>query len=78
MHNTHYIVHAHGNNHKKAKVKWGHMPQVIELTYVNKRFFNDPPKCNQNSFPIKGLDFKNGRKNIPDIVLDFYPFVSKI
>ena len=54
--NTHYIVHAHGNN-------WGavvnNIPDVIELTYINKNYFNSVPELNTQSFPIANLDFQN-------------------
>ena len=40
--NTHYIVHAHGNNYGSVVNK---IPDVIELTYVNKNCFNLVPKC---------------------------------
>jgi hypothetical protein len=36
-----YLVHVHGNNHAalfKSKNITGTMPNVIELTFINKRF----------------------------------------
>jgi hypothetical protein len=53
---THYIVHAHGNNH--GPVISG-MPHVIELTYVNKNYFGSVPEFNTTSLPIANLDFPN-------------------
>jgi len=69
---THYIVHAHGNNH--AKVNYN-IPDVIELTYVNKKYFDTPPEINTQKLPIPGIDFPN-RFGSDDINLNFYPFVN--
>ena len=54
--NTHYIVHAHGNNY--GPVING-MPDVIELTYVNKNYFSSVPELNATALPIANLDFPN-------------------
>jgi hypothetical protein len=70
---THYLVHAHGNN--ADRVANNGMPNVMELTYVNKRFFNELPELNTRPLPIEGLDFPN-EKRMPDINLNFFPFVS--
>jgi hypothetical protein len=70
---THYIVHAHGNNY--GKVSNG-IPDVIELTYVNKQCFNSVPNFNTRSLPIPNLDFSNCAKKM-DIDLNFYPFKSE-
>jgi hypothetical protein len=70
--NTHYIIHAHGNNHGPV---FNNVPDTIELTYVNKNYFNSPPPLNTQLFPIPNVDFpNNGRPN--DIPLNFYPFLS--
>jgi len=69
---THYIVHAHGNNHGPVV---NNIPDVIELTYVNKKYFDSVPELNTISLPIANLDFSNYTpKN--DINLNFYPFVK--
>jgi hypothetical protein len=70
--NTHYIIHAHGNNY--GPVKNG-IPDVIELTYVNKNYFAVVPELNKQELPIFNLDFSN-RQGVMDINLNFYPFVS--
>jgi hypothetical protein len=70
---THYIVHAHGNNF--AKVIKG-IPDVIELTCVNKDLFMSVPSFNTICLPIKNLDFPNYGYN--DIDLNIYPFVDGI
>jgi hypothetical protein len=70
---THYIVHAHGNNCGSVR---NNIPDVIELTYVNKNYFNSIPELNTQSLPIRNLDFpNNGSKR--DINLNFYPFIKK-
>lgn len=69
---THYIIHAHGNNH--GPVENG-IPDVIELTYVNKNYFNNVPKLNSQSLPCN-LDYPN-HSGKHDIDLNFYPFVSR-
>lgn len=68
---THYLVHAHGNNH--GPVANG-IPDVIELTYVNKNYFTSTPELNKTPLPIPNLDFPNnwGGK---EISLNHYPFV---
>ena len=72
---THYFVHAHGNNYSHVI---SHIPDVIELTCIEKSYFADcgVPPLNKTPLPIIGLDFANcsGRH---DIDLNVYPFVSK-
>ena len=58
---THYIVHAHGNNH--GSVVNG-IPEVIELTYVNKNYFSSVPEFNTTPLPIANLDFPNNSHEI--------------
>jgi hypothetical protein len=69
---THYIVHAHGNNCGQVL---NNFPDVIELTYINKNYFNSLPELNTQSLPIYNLDFPNNNK-WNDINLNFYPFVN--
>jgi hypothetical protein len=69
---THYIVHAHGNNHGPVV---NNFPDVIELTYVNKKYFESEPTLNTKPLPIPELDFPN-KLNNKDIDLNFYPFVN--
>ena len=69
---THYIVHAHGNNHGPVV---NNIPDVIELTYVNKNYFNSVPELNTQHLPISNLDFSNTGSSV-DINLNFYPFVK--
>ena len=69
---THYIVHAHGNNYAFTK---NNIPDVIELTYVNKNYFDSVPDFNKQTLPIKNLDFPNNGY-AGDINLNFYPFTN--
>jgi hypothetical protein len=70
--NTHYIVHIHGNNFSPTI---NNIPNVIELTFVNKNYFTSVPKLNTQALPILGLDFSNMSDGI-DVDLNFYPFVN--
>jgi hypothetical protein len=71
LNNTHYIIHAHGNNN--GPVVNG-IPDVLELTYVNKDYFNGVvPELNKVSLPIPGLDFTNNQGRA-DINLNREPF----
>ncbi len=72
--NTHYIIHAHGNNHGGTSSE--NIPDVIEITYLRKDVFEDPPTFNTTELPVRGLDFPC-KKNTPDLSLNFYPFVHK-
>ena len=67
---THYLVHAHGNNF--APVTYPALPDVMELTYVNKSYFQEVPALNTHSLPIQGLDFPNNAM-FPDIMMGLYP-----
>jgi len=73
LNQTHYIMHAHGNNNSGIQ---NNIPDVLELTYVNKNYLLDIPGKNKTLLPINGLDFKNhiGRA---DYILNNYPFVSE-
>lgn len=69
---THYMIHAHGNNWAPVS---NSIPDVIELTYVNKNCFVDCPEFNTTRLPTQNLDYPNNpRKN--DIDLNLYPFVT--
>lgn len=69
---THYIVHAHGNNHSPDV---NGIPYVIELTYIRKDYFTDIPKLNTTPLPNPIVDFPNNR-HCMDIDLNIYPFIS--
>jgi hypothetical protein len=68
----HYIVHVHGNNHVGTTNK---IPDVIELTLVNKKYFKETPELNKLPLPDDKLDYKNNPAS-KDIDLNFPPFVN--
>ena len=51
------------------------IPDVLELTYVNKNHLLDIPGKNRTFLPIKGLDYPNNEKKT-DYILSSYPFVE--
>jgi len=69
---THYLIHVHGNNHSGST---NGIPDVVELTYVNKKYFESEPKLNTTPLPIHGLDFPCQMHN-QDYDLNIYPFVT--
>ena len=69
---THFLIHAHGNN--ADLVSYNGMPNVIELTYVNKKYCETVLELNSTPLPIKYLDYPN-EKLCPDVNLNFPPFV---
>jgi len=71
---THYIIHAHGNNH--GKVVEG-FPDVLELTYVNKKYFATKPELNKIPLPMANFDFPN-KKGVEDIDMKTYPFTHLV
>jgi hypothetical protein len=69
---THLIVHAHGNNYGCVV---NNIPDVIELTLVNKNYFDHTPDLNATPMPIANIDYPNNLE-CNDINLDMYPFRS--
>jgi hypothetical protein len=67
---THYLIHAHGNNFDTVT---NNIPNIIELTFINKQIFEEPPRLNTTPLPIYNIDFPNN-PNKPDFNLNFYPF----
>lgn len=70
--NTHYLVHAHGNN---ARGTTNYIPNVFELTYVRKDEFSEAPKLNVAPLPDVSIDFPNN-VNRPDHLLGMPPFTN--
>ena len=75
--NTHFIVHVHANNF--GSVNNG-IPDVIEVTYLNKNYFSDISnnyifELNKVPLPIDDLDFPNNPEK-DDISLNYFPFVN--
>ncbi len=68
--NTHFIIHAHGNNYAPSNK----FPHVLEVTYINKDIMNNVEMFyNKSPLPDTELDFPNN-KFCSDIDLNFYPF----
>jgi hypothetical protein len=70
LNRTHYIVHAHANNFGPVVNK---IPNVMELTYVNKNHFEHVPPFNKQDLPNVYLDVPNNPLE-KDIDLNYYPF----
>ncbi len=72
---THYLVHIHGNN-------WGSLgtnsiPDVMEATYISKKYFSEQPLPNTTHLPVPKLDQPNNAA-VPDMNLNMAPFVSNL
>ncbi len=52
------IVHIHGNNCGSYSAA-DDFPAVVEITFVNKALFGEPPVPSQHSYPRVGLDIPN-------------------
>jgi hypothetical protein len=74
---THYLIHAHGNNFcipLTSNIDGKNVPNIIELTYVRKDII-PIPNLNKIRLPNPhGLDFPCNT-NAEDINLNFIPFV---
>ena len=70
---THYVVHAHGNNLSTATVLGDNIvPDILEITYVRKNLFSEQLPLNTINLPCE-LDKPNGARK-PDYSLNFPPF----
>jgi len=69
---THYLIHIHGNNYSGCQ---NEIPDVVELTYINKNYFDKEPELNITPLPISNLDFQNNI-NEADYSLNIKPFVN--
>ncbi len=67
-----YLIHAHGNT---CCGKLNNIPNVIELTYLNKSEFIEEPEKNKSELPNKLLDFSN--TDTENFDLNYEPFVFK-
>lgn len=72
---SHYIIHAHGNNNDK--VAYNGLPNVLEITYLNKKLFDKQPDKNVLVLPIKNLDYPSDNLH-KDIDLNFAPFSNNL
>ena len=72
---THYLIHIHANNYDSVTTLDGKpIPNVVELTYINKSFVNEDLPPNKMPMPCK-LDRPNNLLK-PDINLCFEPFFN--
>ena len=62
------LIHIHANNYGKVNSK--NIPDVLELTFLNKKKFKISNERTKNSFPINGLDFANLKRR-EDIEIKF-------
>ena len=78
---THVLIHAHGNNcnlkkpvsEKYVQIDGVSVPNVIELTFLHKRYF-DTIKPSHQALPLE-CDHPN-QKLLPELCINYYPFVS--
>ena len=71
-----YLYHVHANNYEPLfYIKSFKVPNVMELTFVNKKYFKSV-ECSKNIFPTK-FDKPNNPTRA-DIKLYFWPFYSGI
>jgi len=63
-----YIVHVHGNN--MGGTTPSNFPIALEITFLNKRLFAEPPAPSQASYPMPGLDRPN-HPGLPDYAFEF-------
>jgi len=72
---THYLVHAHGNNFSDTQLLNNvSIPDVIELTFIRKEFLENPV-LNTEKLPMN-IDYPNNLEKETDIDLNFPPFVN--
>jgi hypothetical protein len=83
LNQNHILIHAHGNNcglkrperDKFFSCNNVSIPKVLELTYLNKKFFSDKFTLNKETLPTS-LDFPN-QPRLSEISLNYPPFVNK-
>jgi hypothetical protein len=63
-----HIVHVHGNN--RGGVSPAGFPNVLEVTFQNRRLFEGEPPRSTRSYPVRGLDARNDPTR-PDVMLHF-------
>lgn len=71
LHQTHYIMHVHGNNHSGST---NSIPDVLEVTYIRKDNLSEEPPRNTQPFPME-LDCKNNPDLDFDHKLDTPPWI---
>jgi FkbM family methyltransferase len=63
-----HVVHVHGNNYRGLSPSG--LPNVLEITFQNRRLFNGTPQASSRSYPVQGLDAPNNPAR-PDLELHF-------
>lgn len=63
-----YVVHVHGNN--SGGLSPAGCPNVLEVTFQNRRLFVEDPPRSARSYPVHGLDARNDPDR-PDLTLHF-------
>lgn len=63
-----YVVHVHGNN--MGGTTPSNFPIALEITFLNKRLFAEPPAPSQASYPLQNLDRPN-HPGLPDYAFEF-------
>jgi len=64
-----YIAHVHGCNYSHL-IKFTNIPNVLEITFINKKMVEGNIIQSKKNYPIKGLDFPN-KPFKKDYVLNF-------
>lgn len=63
-----HLIHLHGNNYRKYCEDG--LPKVLEITFINKKYYNVNNNQFNLSFPINNLDFSN-LENEKDLEFSF-------
>ena len=64
-----YVAHIHGNNFQ-SYIPGTQVPEVLEITFINKKYFQSKPGSSDKLYPLEGLDMSCNAKH-PDLVLSF-------
>jgi hypothetical protein len=62
------IVHVHGNNHGDLSID-GALPLTLEISFLNRRLFDEPPSTYRGPLPRPELDSPNDARR-PDYAID--------
>ena len=63
-----HVVHIHGNN--MGGIAAFNFPKALEITFLNKRFFDSAPSPSCLTYPTPGLDHPNNPR-LPEIAFEF-------
>lgn len=64
---SHHVIHVHANNYSQNWIKTyiDSVPNSLEITLANKKYFGDLP-LDKRKYPLPRLDYKNN-PNLPDV-----------